>query len=69
MNRWPTGYEADPLARFFVGRRADIRREAVFGSLEVLGVSAIPNKKVRRIAQGALIGVHVFCGIHNLKAR
>jgi hypothetical protein len=38
----------------------------LFGSVEVIGVAAIPNKKVRRIVQVGLIAVHVWAGSRNV---
>jgi hypothetical protein len=60
-----TCYEANPVARWDLGRRPGAGRLAMDWALESAGVSLIPNKKVRRVAQIALIGSHLYCGSRN----
>lgn len=61
--------EKDPVTRPLIGRRASDWRMMVFGSGEVLGVAMIPNKKLRRVAQIGLIGIHLWEGSRNLRYR
>ena len=60
------GEEGDPISRMFIGSRASRWRMAAFGTLEVGSVSAIPDRKLRRLTQAALIGLHVFAASKNL---
>lgn len=60
-------YERDPIARAALGPRPGTRRMLALGSLEVAGVAMIPDRRVRRVTQVALIGVHVWAGAHNIK--
>ena len=60
------GEEGDPISRMFIGARASRSRMAVFGTLEVVSVGAIPDRRLRRLTQAVLIGLHVFAGSRNL---
>ncbi len=59
-------YEKNPLARPFVGGGSPARLSAGFAA-EAIGVSLIPNHKLRRIVQIAAIGLHTYYGARNLK--
>lgn len=58
--------ERNPLGRPFVGNGSRARLALGFAA-ESVGVSLIPNRKVRRIVQISLIGAHVWFGARNLK--
>lgn len=62
-------YERNPIVRPLVGTPVSLKKEVLFGSVVVVGVSAIPNKRVRRITQVILIGTHLYFGSRNLIAR
>jgi len=59
--------EGDPISRAFIGTNASPWRMVVFGALEVGSVSAIPNRKLRKLTQVALIGTHLFLASRNLR--
>ena len=63
----PRAREIDPIAKTFLGSRPGATRLIAFGGLEVTATALIPNKKVRRIAQIALITTHIVCGTKNFR--
>lgn len=59
-------YEANPVSRVFIGRRAEPWRMEIVGAAEVLGTAIIPNHKLRHIVQVSLMGAHLTLGTKNL---
>jgi hypothetical protein len=60
--------ERNPLAWPFIGHHSTPSWRLALGwAGESAAVSLIPNRKIRRITQVALIGTHVFFGARNLR--
>ncbi len=60
--------ESDPAARFVLGRRPSDARMALVGAGVVVGVSMIPNRKIRHVTQVVFSVVHIGEGTANLRA-
>ena len=57
--------ERDPAARWLIGARPSVWRMGLVGSAIVAATAMIPNKKVRRLAQIAMIVMHIEEGTRN----
>jgi hypothetical protein len=61
--------ERYPAVRWLVGSRPPVWRMGLVGSAIVLATAMIPNKKVRRAAQIAMIVIHIEEGTRNFARR
>ena len=58
--------EANPVARVLIGRTPHPARTLLVGAAAVLGVSMIPNTRVRHVLQTMLGAEHTAAGTSNL---